>query len=288
MHRAPVHGGGYEIPGLPALDGPPRKLLVVGGGPAGMELAATARERGHTVELWERDSELGGQMALAARMPTQEVFNDYIGHQQRRLESLGVTVRTGKEANAADVLAAGADAVAIATGARARRPDIPGVDGPLVHDAWQILRGEATPGKRVVIIAQDDHVVPLSLADYLSSRGHGVTLVYSTNAPAVLLSRYFLGGILGRLSQAGVEIVAMEEVVAIGLPTLTTRNIYSLIERRRGDFDSVALACGGLSVNSLYAELQGKVPALHILGDAYAPRRTVFATRQAYQLARVL
>ncbi len=279
---------GYEIPGLPALDGPPRKLLVVGGGPAGMELAATARERGHTVELWERDSELGGQMALAARMPTQEVFNDYIGHQQRRLESLGVTVRTGKEANAADVLAAGADAVAIATGARARRPDIPGVDGPLVHDAWQILRGEATPGKRVVIIAQDDHVVPLSLADYLSSRGHGVTLVYSTNAPAVLLSRYFLGGILARLSQAGVEIVAMEEVVAIGLPTLTTRNIYSLIERQRGDFDSVALACGGLSVNSLYAELQGKVPALHILGDAYAPRRTVFATRQAYQLARVL
>ena len=104
----------------------------------------------------------------------------------------------------------------------------------------------------------------------------------------MLLSRYVLGGILARLSQAGVEIVAMEEVVGIDLPTLTTRNIYSLIERQRGAFDSVALACGGLSENSLHAELEGKVPALHILGDAYAPRRTVFATRQAYQLARVL
>jgi hypothetical protein len=80
----------------------------------------------------------------------------------------------------------------------------------------------------------------------------------------------------------------MEEVVGIVLPMLTTRNIYSLIERQRGTFDSFALACGGLSENSLHAELEGKVPALHILGDAYAPRRTVFATRQAYQLARVL
>lgn len=279
---------GYELSGLPPLEGPPRKVLVVGGGPAGMELAATARERGHMVELWERDGALGGQMALAARMPTQEVFLDYIDHQQRRLARLGVTVRLNKVATAGDVIATGSDVVAIATGARARRPDIPGVHGPLVHDAWQILRGEVTPGRRVAIIAQDDHVVPLSLADYLASRGHAVTLVYSTNGPAVLLSRYFLGAILARLSQGGVEIVAMEEVVGITLPALTTRNIYSLIERRRGDFDSVALACGGVSESALHAELQGKVAALHVLGDAYAPRRTVFATRQGYQLARVL
>lgn len=279
---------GYEIPGLPALQGPAKKLLVIGGGPAGMELAATARERGHQVELWEREAALGGQMALAARMPTQEVFNDYIRHQQQRLADLGVTVRLGKAARAEDVIAASADVVALATGARARRPDIPGVHGPLVHDAWQILRGEVTPGRRVAIVAQDDHVVPLSLADYLSSRGHQVTLLYSTNAPAVLLSRYFLGAILARLSQAGVEIIAMEEVTGIALPHIRTRNVYSLIARQRGEFDSVALACGGLSENQLQAELTGKVPALHVLGDAYAPRRTVFATRQAYQLARVL
>lgn len=284
---------GYEGTGMPPLDGPPldgppKKLLVVGGGPAGMELAVTARERGHEVELWERGAALGGQMALAARLPTQEVFNDYIAFQQRRLAALGVTVRLNREATATDVLAVGADVVAIATGATARRPDIPGVHGQMVHDAWQIVRGEVTSGQRVAIIAQDDHVVPLSLADYLSSRGYAVTLIYSTNGRAVLLSRYFLGAILARLSLAKVEIVAMEEVIDINLPTVTTRNIYSLSQRQRREFDSVALACGGVSENRLHAELPGKVPALHVLGDAYAPRRTVFATGQGYQLARVL
>ncbi|UUZ66008.1 hypothetical protein LP417_23490 [Polaromonas sp. P1-6] len=253
-----------------------------------MELAATARERGHIVELWEREPQLGGQMRLAAQMPTQELFVDYISYQERRLSSLGVTVRLGKEASADDVIATKSDVVAIATGATARRPDIPGVNDANVHDLWQIMRGEVTPGKRVAIITQDDHVVPLALADYLSSRGHLVTLIYSTNAPAVLLSRYFIGGILSRLSRAGVEIVAMEEVIDISLPALTTRNVYSLLERKRTEFDSVALACGGRSENRLHSELTGKILALHILGDAYAPRRTVFSTRQGYQLARML
>ena len=140
----------------------------------------------------------------------------------------------------------------------------------------------------MLVVAQDDHVAPLSVADFLAERGHAVTLVYATHGPAPLLGRYIIGGILGRLDERGVRMRFMEEVVGIHPGGVTVRNVYSLRTEEIGGFDSVVLACGSVSDAGLYDELKGKVPELHVLGDAYAPRRLVFATRQAYALAREL
>jgi NADPH-dependent 2,4-dienoyl-CoA reductase/sulfur reductase-like enzyme len=123
------------------------------------------------------------------------------------------------------------------------------------------------------------------VADFLAERGHRVTVVYATNGPAPLLGRYIIGGILGRLDAAGVTLRFMEEVVAIGTASVTVRNVYSLRTRDVGEFDSVVLACGSVSDATLYAGLKGRVAEVHVLGDAYAPRRLVSATRQAYALA---
>lgn len=128
----------------------------------------------------------------------------------------------------------------------------------------------------------------MSVADYLAERGHEVTIVYATQGPAPLLGRYIIGGILGRLSEKGVEMRFMEEVIGIGRDTVQTRNVYSLRSQTIGDLDSVVLACGSVSDSTLYDELKHRVPEAHILGDAYAPRRLVFATRQAYALAEQL
>lgn len=324
---------GYEREGAPARAATKKKVLIVGGGPAGMQLAVTARERGHDVEIWDRSTQLGGQMRMSARLPTQDSFLGYLSHQERVLRELGVRVRLQQHATAESVIAAGADVVAIATGARARRPAIEGVDGARVFDLWQLLGAEADEGavvrvdasagagasavagadrnagaderamrvgaarvrvggselgERIAIVAQDDHVPPLAAADWLAARGHRVTLIHATNAPAPLMSRYTLGAILARLSRAGVEIVCMEDVVRIELPRVVTRHSYSQLERTRDGFDAVVLACGGEPDDRLYRELEGRVPELHVLGDAFAPRRNVNATRQGWALGRVI
>lgn len=268
--------------------GTSRRLLVVGGGPAGMELAALARESGLEVDLWEAEQELGGQLQYVVRAPRHEGYAKYLRWQTERLEALGVKVSLGKHASAEDVRAAGADTVAIATGAGPRRPAIRGADADHVFDIRDVLAGTATPEHRVLVIAQDDHVAPLSVADHLAGLGHEVSVVYATAQPAPLLGRYIIGGILGRLDALDVKLHFMEEVVGIDRHTVAVRNVYSWRTRTRGEFDSVVLACGSVSESSLYDELRTELPDLHILGDAYAPRRLVFATRQAYALAEQL
>ncbi|MGZ4613447.1 MAG: oxidoreductase [Kineosporiaceae bacterium] len=281
-------GTGHEVdvpwPSVPDT----HRLLVVGGGPAGMELAALARESGMAVELWEADDELGGQLRYAVRAPRHEGYAKYLRWQAQRLTDLGVTVHLGRRATPDDVRAAGADTVAIATGAGPRRPDIPGAEAPHVLDIRDVLAERVRPGHRVLVVAQDDHVAPLSVADFLAERGHAVSVVYATQQPAPLLGRYIIGGILGRLDEKDVRFSFMEEVVGIGERTVEVRNVYSTRTRTFGEFDSVVLACGSVSESSLYDALRTELPDVHVLGDAYAPRRLVFATRQAYALAEQL
>jgi 2,4-dienoyl-CoA reductase-like NADH-dependent reductase (Old Yellow Enzyme family)/thioredoxin reductase len=277
---------GTEVEGPPKRAKARRRVLVVGGGPAGMELAGLAREAGHDVELWERDERVGGQLHYMLAAPRHEDLGRYLQWQQRRLARAGVGVRLCRDATADDVAAAGADFVAIATGAVRRRPGIPGEDAPFVHDVRDLLAGRAVAGRRVAIVAQDDHMAPLTLADFLSERGHDVTLVYPTNAPAPLVGRYIVGGILGRLAERDVKFRMMEAVVAIEPGVLRVRNVYAGRERTVEGFDSVALACGGVPDDALHRALKGRVPRLHVLGDAYAPRRIVFATRQAHALVQ--
>ncbi len=267
-----------------------RRLLVVGGGPAGLELAALSREAGFDVALWEADDRVGGQLRYAAMAPRHEMYAAYLDWQTRRLRDLGVQVALDHRGTPDDVVSEGADVVAVATGATARTPAIPGASGPGVADVRDVLAGRVRTGHRVLVVAQDDHVAPLSVADHLSGLGHDVTVTYATAGPAPLLGRYIIGGILGRLDAQGVRMRFMEEVVAINAGSFRVRNVYSHREETVAGFDSVVLACGSVSDSSLYDTLRaaGSVADLHVLGDAYAPRRLVFATKQAYALAELL
>jgi 2,4-dienoyl-CoA reductase-like NADH-dependent reductase (Old Yellow Enzyme family) len=279
---------GQEVDGPWPVAANPRGLLVVGGGPAGMELAALARQSGHEVELWEAGEALGGQLRIAAAAPAYGEYARYLDWQARRLAGLGVTVVLGRRASAESVLAAGADVVAVATGAVPRHVEIAGGHGPHVHEIRDVLAGRAAVGARVLVVAQDDHMAPLSVADHLAVQGRAVTVVYQTAGPAPLVGRYIIGGILGRLSERGVQLRFMEQVTRIGATSVATRNIYSGREFEIDGIDSVVLACGSQSDSALYDELRPRHAEVHVLGDAYAPRRLVFATRQAYALARAL
>lgn len=281
------------------IDGPwptvthPKRVLVVGGGPAGMEFAALAREKGHDVELWEASAVLGGQLRTAINAPTYDKFAEYLEWQQRRLERVGVKIDVEHTATRSEIENADFDVVAVATGSTRRVPDIPGVYGDNVADIRDVLRGETPVGKRVLIVAQDDHMPPLSLADHLTERGSEVTLVYATQSAGQLLGRYIVGAILGRLDDKGVQYRFMEDVVEITSTGVITRNVYSGRTYEVEGFDTVVLACGGVGDDALYESLKNGPAAtggreIHILGDAYAPRRLVFATRQAYALAKLV
>ncbi|CAM3275520.1 FAD-dependent oxidoreductase [Nocardioides dubius] len=279
---------GQGGPGTLGVAARPRDLLVVGGGPAGLELAALAAESGHRVALWEASGRVGGQLATVAQAPSFERYASYLDWQRRRLARLGVEVRLDTRADAASVLDHGADVVAVATGAHPHRPPLPGFDLSHVVDAAAVLEGGSQVGKRVAIVAQDDHLTPLTVADLLSERGHVVTLVYGAPTPGQAMGRYMVGGILARLHKRGVTFRQLEEVRAITPTAIEVRNVYSFGSQLLVGFDSVVLACGADSDDGLFQELRGRVPELHVLGDAYAPRRLSHVTRQAYALAEAL
>ena len=263
----------------------PLSVLVVGGGPAGTEFAAQMAERGHRVQLWERSPALGGQLAVAAQLRMNALYGRWIRWQGERLDRLGVQVQLGRTADADGVLDAHADIVAVATGARARRPDIDGVELPHVMTATEVATGVGTPGRRVLVVSEDDRLAPLAVCDHLAGEGHEVTLAYQSTAPSPLVGKYTIGAVLARLDEAGVRLLPMTRLVRVEVSGVTLANVYS--GRRWSDaFDSIVLACGSIPVDELYLDLAKRHAAVHRLGDAFAPRRMVFATRQAYELAR--
>ncbi|MEE8307992.1 MAG: FAD-dependent oxidoreductase [Gammaproteobacteria bacterium] len=180
---------GHETePELPPAD-PVKKVLVIGGGPAGMELAALVAERGHNVMLWERGDTLGGQMSIAAKVPENRAYGDFITFQQSRLAKLGVDVQLGLDATADAVADAGVDVVAIATGAQARGHEAPGAHLPFVVQGRDVMEGKAEIGENVVVIAMEDHMQPLTIASYLTDLGKNVQIVYQTPGIAPVVAK---------------------------------------------------------------------------------------------------
>jgi 2,4-dienoyl-CoA reductase (NADPH2) len=128
----------------------PKKLAVVGGGPAGLICAANAAERGHAVTLFERDAQLGGQFNLAKVVPGKQEFGESIAYYSERLRRAGVRVVLNQAATAE--LLGGFDEMVIATGIEPRKPDIPGISHPSVVSYVDVLSGRAKVGARVAII----------------------------------------------------------------------------------------------------------------------------------------
>lgn len=129
-----------------------KKVVVVGGGPAGLEAARVARERGHRVVLFEQAGELGGQAILAKMGPKKDRFGEILRYLIHRTESLGVDIRTETSADVDTVMREKPDTVILATGAAPLVPGLPGLDRGSAVTAWDILPGKVAPGKRVAIV----------------------------------------------------------------------------------------------------------------------------------------
>jgi len=266
-----------------------RRLLVIGGGPAGLELAAQAAERGHSVELWEAKGELGGRFAVAAQLRANQPYRDWIDWAADRLPRLGVDVYLGRQARVQSVLDHGADVVAFATGALGRRPGIRGEYLPHVVGADAVVLGSCAPlGRRVLVLAVDDGPAPLTVSDHLAHLGHEVTVAFETPGPSPLVGKYSAGAMFASLDAAGVTILNMAHAVEIHPTSVDFAHAYSGRRFSVEGVDSVVLVTGGIGNDALFRAVSHHHPHTHLLGDAFAPRRVTYATRQALALAEQL
>ena len=261
-------------------------LLIIGGGPAGMEAARTAILRGRKVVLYEREQTLGGAVALAARGPGRDELQLITDYLQAHLEKLDVEVHLGVEVTAEMVLAQRPDSVVVATGAHTGYGllPIPGHDLPHVTDIRRILRGEQVEGERVVIIDEMASHGVLSLAELLATQGHSVEVVTGD-------------WYVGRDLVATHDIVPwMQRVMALGL-LMTPHTTVSRIEpgqvivtdrfvagERALAADVVVLGTYERPSQELYYALKGRVPHLFRAGDCVAPRRIEQAILEGRQV----
>ncbi len=180
-----------EYMGLPHIiektDGPIRNVVVVGGGPGGMESARVAAERGHKVTLIERGDELGGQVAIAAKAPQRDQMAGITRWLAMELERLGVDIRLGTAADADLIREFKPDVCVLATGGRPFVEQNPawGAEEGLVVSSWDILNGTVEPGKNVLIYDTICEFSGMSAADYLASKGSLVELVTDDIKPGV-------------------------------------------------------------------------------------------------------
>ncbi|MFM5884779.1 MAG: FAD-dependent oxidoreductase, partial [Novosphingobium sp.] len=130
----------------------PRRIAVVGAGPAGLAYATIAAQRGHSVTLYDAAGEIGGQFNLAKRIPGKEEFHETLRYFARMIEVHGIDLRLGTRADAAALAAQGFDEVVVATGITPRTPPIPGIDHPKVVRYIDVIRGDAPVGQKVAIM----------------------------------------------------------------------------------------------------------------------------------------
>jgi len=268
----------------------PLKVVVVGGGPAGLECARVARLRGHSVVLFEKNQELGGQTLIAKRAPARQDFDGACRYTSRQCEKLGVDIRLGAEADAETVLRESPDVVVLATGARALKPDIPGIDIQGVHgvSAWDVLAGKEPSGSRVLVIDEEYGFQATSVAEFLLDRGKRVAMVTSERTIGSFLGATTAPPVFERLFTKGVTLHCHLSVVRLELDRAIARNVWSGREEALSPFDAFVYAYGGEAVSGLEASLAGRVPKVELVGDCFAPRTLQHAILEGHKVARAL
>jgi mycofactocin system FadH/OYE family oxidoreductase 2 len=261
--------------------GRPRRVLVIGGGPAGMECATTAARRGHRVTLCEAEGQLGGQVRLAVRVPNRAEFGDLARNLEGELRRAPVEVRTETRLAVEEVLAGGWDVVVCCTGAEPDRPS------PAVLSVWDVMRGEPV-GERVAVVDQVGFHQATSTAEWLAERGHQVEVLAPTlSAGQDLGLTLDLENWHRRVLALGVRIVTSVAPLGFEGANVQAVDAYSGRALEFGPYDTIVVANHGRPADELYFALKGRVE-LHRAGDCLAPRRVGDAIGEGRRVALAL
>lgn len=265
----------------------PKRVLVVGGGPGGLEAARVAALRGHKVTIMERKAQLGGNLRVASLTPGKTEFQSWFGDWlERQCKKASVRIESNKEVTVEVVKELNPDAVIIAIGATPLIPPIAGINKHHVVLAADVLTGKTSVGKKVIVLGGGD--VGLGTADFIADKGLAENITVIVRRPEIvgagmapLNVSYILSVIL---LNAGVKIITgwdTEEITDEGI-------VATDGERNRHSFkaDTVVIARGYMPNTALYEALKGKVPELYRIGDCVKARTILDAVHEAAYVAR--
>ncbi|MCD6569977.1 MAG: FAD-dependent oxidoreductase [Deltaproteobacteria bacterium] len=310
----------FEIPKLKKAS-LQKRVVIIGGGPGGLTAAETAALSGHMVSLYEKSPQLGGQLNLAGALDERREFKPLIDSLTTQAKKAGVKIYTNTEINRNLVKKERPDVMIIATGGKPIKPNIPGIDGNNVVQAWDVLAGKSNVGKEVVVIGGG--AVGIEVATYIAKIG----TINPETLQFLFLSRAEDIDTLRELSTRGIKKVTIIEMLPrLGMDIgISTRWVELQMLRRYGvkaktttkakeittegiivepvcrdehgtgrqdrktkliKCDTVVLAMGTQPINQLEEELKGIAGKVIVIGDAKSPGKAYEAIHEGFHAAR--
>jgi NADPH-dependent 2,4-dienoyl-CoA reductase/sulfur reductase-like enzyme len=263
-----------------------KNVMVVGGGPGGMEAARVASLRGHNVTLYEKDPELCGQLKIAAVAPGKDKLNFIKEYYSHKLPKAGVKVELNKEVDEDLVRNVKPDVLIIATGAEPLIPDIPGISGKNVSLAWDVLSGKVKIAGNNAVIAGGG-LVGCETALFLAQQGKKVTIIEMLEELAMDMEPITRFDLLTELlPKAGVTPLTKRVIAQISEEGVT---ILDPFQRKTFlETEHLINALGAKSVEKLEERARDIVPEVYVIGDSKEPRRIINATFEGASVARLI
>jgi 2,4-dienoyl-CoA reductase-like NADH-dependent reductase (Old Yellow Enzyme family)/thioredoxin reductase len=259
----------------------PKKIWIIGGGPAGMKAAEIAAMRGHKVTLYEKNEALGGRFLLAAIPPKKQVLKDFTDQLARRLKKLPVKIVMGKPFTLVSLKRGRPDVVIVAIGAKPFLPPIDGIQESNVISVEDALSGALSLGRKVLVVGGGG--IGAEVADHFSENGLEVTLIEMREGIALDLVSHLQYFLNQRLREKGVQILTSTKAIRFEKDGLWVEDPQGT--RKLEGFDSIIIALGSIPNDELVESLKAKVPEVYAVGDASKPREVMEAVLEGEEVA---